>query len=57
MALGIREGEGILESAPTWFEGEVVLAVLLRAAEITAVRMVLASVDGALFDARGAEGI
>lgn len=48
MALGIREGEGILELVSTCFAGEVVLAVLLLAAEITAVRIVLAMVEEGL---------
>lgn len=52
----MREGEGILELVPTWLEGEVFFAVLLRAAEITAVRIVFAMVEEAL-EARGGVGI
>lgn len=52
MGPGIREAVGILEA-----EGEVLglaaLALLLRAADMTAVRMVLAVADEGLWAARG----
>lgn len=55
MGPGIREAVGILELV-----GEalvlVVLAVLFRAADMTAVRMVLAVADDGLWAVRGWEG-
>ncbi len=55
MGPGIREAVGILELA-----GEalvlVVLAVLFRAADMTAVRMVLAVAEDGLWAVRGWEG-
>lgn len=56
MGPGIREAVGILELGIGLLV-LVVLAVLLRAADMTAVRMVLAVVEDGLWVVRGWEGI